>query len=332
MWRQFLVILVFAGLFVGPAYPAAGAWPVPASGGVILGYGQTYLRDGDQAVHRGIDIGAPAGSSVRAAEAGEVSFAGLVPGVSGQVYAVSVRTAQGFTVTCMPLETVLVVAGDGIAVGDALGFLAEQGDLSSSGPHVHLSLRREQTYLDPTGVLGVQDSSQQAPASLAPAPVAVPDAPQRLDAVSSVNGPAAQAAKPAAAPQARAETAAPSAASDVEAARAPSVEIRVPQADTPELSTTDSPWAFTQLPAHIGVDTATSPRMTPSAEPRLGPAARVLGRLSRAPDIMRSPIVVLGGCLAAVAGLWPLWRPDPRTHLIGGVRPTLDNVAAVVGR
>lgn len=330
MWRRILFAVLLAGLSVcSPSY-AAGGWPVPASGGITLGYGGTYLRDGSQAVHRGIDIAAPAGSPVRSAQEGEVSFAGLVPGGSGQVYAVSVRTSQGLTVTCMPLECASVAAGDEIAAGDELGVLAANGDVSSPASHVHLSVRREQAYLDPMLVLGAREVPQPSPEAPVevPAPVTVPETPAPLGVASAVTGMATRAALPTAVPQASADAVASSAepASGIRGAEAPAIDGPVPHDVSVGRLTADPRGEFSLPITRNAIDS------TPRAARSVNAPARVLSRLTNAPDARRSLLVVLGGCLAAAAGLWPLWRHDPRTRFTGGVRPTLDNVAAVVGR
>src|SRR3954470_6577793 len=70
---------------------AAGGWTWPVRGQVL-----TQFRNGDDPYaagqHRGVDIGAPVGTPVVAAESGTVEFAGVV-GSSGLL--VSERTSDG---------------------------------------------------------------------------------------------------------------------------------------------------------------------------------------------------------------------------------------------
>src|ERR1700704_3279291 len=88
---------------------AAGGWTWPVRGPVI-----TAFRNGDDPYaggqHRGIDIGAPVGTTVVAGTGGTVTFAGVV-GSSGLV--VSQRSADGrFDLSYLHLSAASVRRGD----------------------------------------------------------------------------------------------------------------------------------------------------------------------------------------------------------------------------
>lgn len=93
--------------------------------------------------HRGLDMAASAGSAVRAAEAGTVTFAGQV---GGQLFLTishgELRTSYSF------LSALMVRAGDTVA-RDQVVARSGEGHAGSEVPHLHLGLRRGDEYLDP---------------------------------------------------------------------------------------------------------------------------------------------------------------------------------------
>lgn len=136
--RRSLAVVAAAALVQAPA---AAGWSWPVDGPVLRPFvlGNDPYAAGQ---HRGIDIGAAPGTTVRAATAGSVSFAGTVP-AGGR--AVTVRTAGGLSVTYLELGATRVERGAEVAEGDTIG---------SVGPasHVHLGVRvtaDEHGYLDP---------------------------------------------------------------------------------------------------------------------------------------------------------------------------------------
>src|SRR5919106_6749025 len=93
---RWVTVLAAAALMQAPA---AAAWSWPVDGPVLrpFVFGNDPYAAGQ---HRGIDIGGPHGTTVRAATEGTVSFAGTVP-TGGRT--VTVRTADGFSVTYLEL-------------------------------------------------------------------------------------------------------------------------------------------------------------------------------------------------------------------------------------
>src|SRR6186997_1054248 len=114
-----LLLPVLVALQVGVQPALAWAWPVdgPVLRSFVLG-DDPYA--GGQ--HRGIDIGAPAGTTVRAPASGTVSFAGTVP--TG-VKTLTLRTADGFAVTLQRLGSYSVLQGLEVREGDAVGSVGE---------------------------------------------------------------------------------------------------------------------------------------------------------------------------------------------------------------
>lgn len=129
---------------------------------VLLCYGATYSVAGAQRTHRGADVAASTGSAAASFADGEVSFSGRVPSdEGGSVFAVTVRTSDGTLVTVHPLAECWASEGEPVSIGDGLGLVAESGDSSVHEPHLHLSVRRGGTYVDPSFLLS---SSTPSPA------------------------------------------------------------------------------------------------------------------------------------------------------------------------
>jgi Peptidase family M23 len=152
--------------------PPALAWTWPADGPVLQPF---VLGDDPYAAdqHRGVDIAAT--ELVRAPVSGTVSFAGTVPG-GGRT--VTIRTADGYSVTLVHLGTFTVARGQQVVEGGEVGSAGRSGRPEHAESYVHLGVRvtaDPNGYVDPLGLL----PSRQLP-SPSPAPPAeqVPDAPE----------------------------------------------------------------------------------------------------------------------------------------------------------
>nr|WP_246273760.1 M23 family metallopeptidase [Phytohabitans houttuyneae] len=100
--------------------------------------------------HRGVDLAAVPGVTVRAAGAGTVHFAGRVAGRG----VVSVNHPNGLRTTYEPLEPT-VTAGQAVAAGDEIGTLAAGHAGCAAQACLHWGLRRGEEYLDPLALLGL---------------------------------------------------------------------------------------------------------------------------------------------------------------------------------
>ena len=103
--------------------------------------------------HRGIDFAVPAGTSVRAAGAGTVVFAGRVAGT----YAVTVAHGAGLETTYTDLGSILVESGQSVSEGHWVGTTAVTHRPGSTG--LHFGVIVDGTYVDPELVLGPLDIS-----------------------------------------------------------------------------------------------------------------------------------------------------------------------------
>jgi Peptidase family M23 len=239
--RRSLAVVAAAALVQAPA---AAGWTWPVDGPVLRPFvlGNDPYAAGQ---HRGIDIGASPGTTVRAATAGKASFVGTVP-AGGR--AVTVRTAGGLSVTYLELGATRVERGAEVAEGDTIG---------SIGPasHVHLGVRvtaDEHGYLDPLQFLPprVTGPARADPVQEAPAGGGQPE-PVVTESADRAEPPTAQTEaqpKPEPAPVVPAAPSAPAAAPSpapvaTEPAPAPVTATQAPEAKTAEGVQAAPQWA-----------------------------------------------------------------------------------------
>jgi hypothetical protein len=161
--------LLACALLVVTAPTAAHAetWTWPVDGEVLSQYrygGDPFAAD----QHRGIDVAAPVGATVRAATDGTVKFAGTA-GDSGLT--VAVRTADDrFDTSYLHLDSLSVGEGDVVSEGAELGTAGTTGRRSTAAPHVHFGVRvagSDDAYRDPLRFL---DGPSSPPIGAVPAP------------------------------------------------------------------------------------------------------------------------------------------------------------------
>jgi murein DD-endopeptidase MepM/ murein hydrolase activator NlpD len=136
-----------AGRLTSAADPDYGTYEWPLHGPVIRTFEAPAGPFG--AGHRGIDIAAPAGSMVRAADDGVVAFAGPVAGARY----VSIDHPDGVRTTYSWLTDIAVRAGDPVQRGDPVG-TSGLGHPGVDPPHLHFGARYAGVYLDPALLLG----------------------------------------------------------------------------------------------------------------------------------------------------------------------------------
>ncbi|HSJ45871.1 MAG TPA: M23 family metallopeptidase [Euzebyales bacterium] len=127
----------------GPMGPGGRMWPVAAP--VTSGFGaRVHPLTGTSRLHAGIDLGAPAGTPIRAAAAGTVVAAGVMGGYGN---AVDIRHAAGTTTRYAHQSRLLVRAGQQVAAGQVIGLVGSTG--ASTGPHLHFEVRTPAGPIDP---------------------------------------------------------------------------------------------------------------------------------------------------------------------------------------
>lgn len=141
---------------VSGAGPAALQAPVQARVSSRFG-ARVHPVTGERHNHSGVDFAAPAGTPVRAAAAGRVEFAGTRGGYGNLVI---VEHADGTETWYAHQRDLAVRAGDQVGAGAVLGTVGSTG--RSTGPHLHLEVRRNGVAVDPLPLLagaGVRDHS-----------------------------------------------------------------------------------------------------------------------------------------------------------------------------
>ncbi len=121
-----------------PAYSGNGqfGWPSAASTRITSNYGyRTHPITGTKSLHRGIDIGAPFGSNVLAAEAGTVVTAGYN---NSYGYYVTINHGGGYVTLYAHNSKLLVSAGQKVNRGDVIAKCGSTGN--STGNHVHFEV------------------------------------------------------------------------------------------------------------------------------------------------------------------------------------------------
>ncbi|MEO6881624.1 MAG: M23 family metallopeptidase [Mycobacteriaceae bacterium] len=135
---------------VAPPTVLAGTyrWPVPGPPHLGRLFDPPATRYGRG--HRGIDLVAPTGSTVLAAGAGTVVFAGRLAGRG----VVSIQHPDGLRTTYEPVE-VSVVLGAAVGAGQPIGVLASGHPGCSAPACLHWGVRRgTDIYLDPLRLVG----------------------------------------------------------------------------------------------------------------------------------------------------------------------------------
>ena len=108
----------------------------------------------DRRFHTGIDLGAPTGTPVRAADGGTVVFVGVSGSMtSGYGQMVIIEHGNGHTTRYAHLSGFDVKEGDQIARGDQLGRVGSTG--GSTGPHLHFEVRRNGAPVNPKQYINI---------------------------------------------------------------------------------------------------------------------------------------------------------------------------------
>ena len=135
-------MLVTNGLTLSPSLALDDSWIPPVPGKIVRPFSQpiTIYAAG----HRGVDFAADAGTPVRAANSGVVSFSGDVAGAQHAVIAHGngIRTSYSF------LATNNVVTGQSIRRGQVVGTTGGTGG-DHTGSVFHFGVRIGDRYVDP---------------------------------------------------------------------------------------------------------------------------------------------------------------------------------------
>ncbi len=98
--------------------------------------------------HKGIDIAAPSGTKIVASREGKVVYAGVLSGY-GQV--IIIEHKNGYSTIYAHNSRNLVKVGDRVRQGQVIGRVGSSG--RSSGPHLHLEIRKGYQAVNPLDYL-----------------------------------------------------------------------------------------------------------------------------------------------------------------------------------
>ena len=130
----------------------AGSFRWPLRGELLMGYGP---QPGGQH-NDGINIGAPVGTPILAAESGIVAYVGSDVDTLGNL--VLIRHAGGWVTAYAHNDSVVVARGMRVARGDVIGLTGATGNVDR--PQLHFEIRKETEAVDPIELLGNQTAAR----------------------------------------------------------------------------------------------------------------------------------------------------------------------------
>ncbi len=137
-------------------FERAFVWP--AVGPISGVYGSQRILNGEpRAPHMGLDIAAPRGSPVLAADAGTVTLAERDLFFTGGT--VIIDHGYGLATTYQHMDRVDVTVGQKVAAGQPIGIVGATGRVT--GPHLHWALNWYEVRLDPALVMGPMPAAQR---------------------------------------------------------------------------------------------------------------------------------------------------------------------------
>ncbi len=134
---------------ITPRWLGDGAFLQPNNGKVFPNFGQRRIyNDAPRSTHAGVDIAAPQGDPIRAANSGNVVLASHLY-LSGN--AVIIDHGLGVFSFYGHMSKILVKRGQAVGKGDMIGKCGTTG--RSTGPHLHWAVRVFDSRVDPFSLL-----------------------------------------------------------------------------------------------------------------------------------------------------------------------------------
>ena len=148
------------------------AWPVERDWRLTSRFGpRLHPIHGRQSEHRGVDIGVPEGTAVRAPADGVVIGVREGP-VNGR--SLELRHEAGVSTLYCHLSLVEVKQGQKVSAGERVARSGETGRVT--GPHLHYQVRRAGTWLDPVSLrLSAEHLARPLPLPTEPRPEPRPE-------------------------------------------------------------------------------------------------------------------------------------------------------------
>ncbi|MEG1578277.1 MAG: M23 family metallopeptidase [Oscillospiraceae bacterium] len=125
---------------------------VPVIGSLTSNYGyRNHPRSGKMEFHYGADIGANIGTDICAFAEGTVDFIGQSPAYGMYI---QLRHPSGVTSFYAHCSKLCKNRGDKVSMGEKIAEVGATGD--ATGPHLHMEIRRDGIFYDPTYYLESQ--------------------------------------------------------------------------------------------------------------------------------------------------------------------------------
>lgn len=137
-----------------PAYTYTGSgvftWPLSTGGTLTSNYGyRIHPISGKRKMHTGIDLAAPAGTPILAAESGTVSLVRKLG--TGYGWYVVVSHGSNISTLYAHMSSIIVSQGQVVSRGQKLGGVGTTG--SSTGNHLHFEVRVNGSHVSPWGYI-----------------------------------------------------------------------------------------------------------------------------------------------------------------------------------
>lgn len=126
-----------------PPKKGTGTFSTPTRGTITSRFGYRWGRN-----HDGLDIAAPVGTPVKAADGGEVIFAGTSGGYGKMI---RIDHGAGFVTYYGHLSKINVKVGEKVYKGQVIGAVGNTGN--STGPHLHFEIRKNGNPVNPSNYL-----------------------------------------------------------------------------------------------------------------------------------------------------------------------------------
>ena len=130
-----------------PVYYTGGTlqWPVSSGGSISSYFGYRESPGGIGSTnHQGLDIACPTGTPILACESGTVITASYSSSMGNYV---TIAHGNGLTTTYMHNSSLAVATGQQVTRGQVIAYAGSTGN--STGPHCHLGVRVNGSYVDP---------------------------------------------------------------------------------------------------------------------------------------------------------------------------------------
>lgn len=125
-------------------------WPLPGYHRISSDYGyRNHPISGTYKLHSGMDLPAPAGTSIIASASGEVAWASYSSSAGNWI---GIDHGNGVYTVYMHCSKLLVSAGQKVSQGDKIALVGTTG--SSTGNHLHFGVRVNGSYVNPHNYVG----------------------------------------------------------------------------------------------------------------------------------------------------------------------------------